>query len=98
MLQKGAVRAMPKCKSCGAKIKWITTFAGKKAPVNAETIWFFAGEGNELFVTDEGAVIYGFRTDGNLKKKGSRPGHISHLDNCPKTSTDRQISAQKGRD
>ena len=89
---------MARCRSCGAQIRWITTFAGKHTPVNAETIWFFPGEGSEeesrteRFVTEEGAVICGIRTEGNIKKQGSRAGYISHFATCPNADKHRKRS------
>ena len=72
---------MANCKSCGAEIKWIKTFSGKSMPVDAEKMYFYAGDGKELFVTENGAVIHGRRVD--LYDGAARVGYISHFATCP---------------
>ena len=61
------------CRSCGARIRWIRTTAGKAMPVNAEPIRFERGGGPETFVTPEGKVERGKRDP-----EGTLTGFISH--------------------
>ena len=81
---------MSRCRSCGKEIRWVETFSGKKMPVDAEKIYFYAGDGKELFVTDGGAVIHGTRTPGNVQDVGSRAGYISHFATCPNADQHRK--------
>ena len=72
---------MSKCKSCGKEIRWVKTFSGKTMPVDAEKVFFYAGDGKDIFVTTNGAVIHGTRVD---KYDGAaRVGFISHFATCP---------------
>lgn len=72
---------MSKCRSCGAEIIWIKTFSGKRMPVDAEKIPFYAGEGEELFVTAGGAVVHGTRA--GAEDEHTYTGYISHFATCP---------------
>ena len=72
---------MSKCRGCGAEILWIKTFSGKRMPVDAEKIPFYAGEGEELFVTAGGAVVHGTRAE--AKDEHTYSGYISHFATCP---------------
>ena len=72
---------MSRCKSCGAEILWIKTFSGKKMPVDAEKIHFYAGDGDELFVTAGGAVVRGSRAEEGAEH--THEGYISHFATCP---------------
>jgi hypothetical protein len=81
-------KTMSKCRSCGAEILWITTFSGKKMPVDAEKIHFYAGEGNELFVTDGGAVVHGTRAEEG--QEHTHIGYISHFATCPNADKHRR--------
>lgn len=71
---------MARCNSCGAGIRWITTFSGKKMPVDDHPIFFSEG-GSGLFVTDNGAVIHG--TECPKGQVNARVGYISHFVTCP---------------
>ncbi len=66
------------CRSCGARVRWIRTTAGKAMPVNAEPIRFERGGGPETFVTPEGKVERGKRDP-----EGTLTGYISHFATCP---------------
>jgi len=79
---------MSKCKSCGAEIRWIKTFSGKSMPVDAEPVNFYADGGKELFVTSNGAVVHGTRTDGT--QDHTHIGYISHFATCPNADTHRK--------
>ena len=66
------------CRSCGARIRWIKTVAGKAMPCNATPIRFERGGGPETFVTPEGKVERGKRDH-----EGELTGYISHFATCP---------------
>lgn len=68
------------CRSCGAPIKWVKTFSGKRMPVDVPGVNFVEG-GNALFVTDEGAAVHG--TMAEEPKESLRFGYVSHFATCP---------------
>ena len=79
---------MARCKSCGAEINWVTTFSGKKMPVDAQELWFAADGGKDVFVTSGGAVIHGTRVESG--RADGRIGHISHFATCPNANLHRR--------
>ena len=78
---------MPLCSSCMAQIKWIKTFGGKNMPVDPEQIYFQEG-GEEIFVTDGGAVIHGTRC--GKEQINARTWYISHFATCPNADMHRK--------
>ena len=80
---------MPICKSCGAKIKWIDTSAGKKMPVNAEQVKYWQRDGAKgKAVTLNGEVISCDFTGDISKPTGV--GYISHFSTCPNADAHRK--------
>ncbi len=74
---------MPKCKSCGAKIKYIRLQTGKTMPVNAGSLIPVRPGGSKsvCVVTPEGKVIMG-----DPVWKGhpeAVEGYVSHFATCP---------------
>ncbi len=77
---------MARCKSCGAEIDWVTMpKSGKKMPVDVPAVRFTAG-GNETFVTRDGEVVRGTRTDW----AGGQAGWIPHFATCPNADRHRR--------
>lgn len=73
---------MGQCRTCGARIMWIRTKAGKNMPVDPELVDYRkAAGGKERIVTPEGDVVAGER----CKAEGQPDGHgyISHFATCP---------------
>lgn len=73
------------CRSCGARIVWIKTAAGKSMPCNADLITFTRGGGPETFVTPEGKIERGKRD-----RNGALTGYISHFATCPNANRHRR--------
>lgn len=69
---------MPQCRSCGAKIDWITTIAGKKMPVDPDYLKYEEAKQGDVIVTDGGIV---YKVDHN-KNLPSVKGRISHFATC----------------
>lgn len=57
-------------------------------PVDAEKLFFYAGDGKDLFVTDGGAVIHGRRVP--FQDGAARSGYISHFATCPNADQHRR--------
>lgn len=66
---------MPKCKSCGAEILWVTTAAGKSTPVDEKTT-------RVAMLIEEG--------EGNFKIGEVAKGHVSHWVTCPTANEHRR--------
>lgn len=69
------------CRSCGARILWIKTKAGKNMPVDPTFVDYkkVAG-GNERIVTPEGDVVAAERCKSTESPDGY--GYISHFASC----------------
>jgi len=74
---------MPKCTSCGAKIIWIRTKAGKHMPCNPELVeYWLEKDGPNKIVTRNGEVVScAFEQMTLIEPTGT--GYISHWDTCP---------------
>lgn len=70
---------MSQCRSCGAKIDWITTFSGKKMPVDPEYIEYEEAEQGDVLVTDQGVT---HKVDHEKHQYSSIRGRISHFATC----------------
>lgn len=68
------------CRSCGARILWIRTKAGKNMPVDPIFVNYTHG-GKERIVTPEGDVVAGEICGLGVKPDGH--GYISHFATCP---------------
>ena len=57
-------------------------------PVDAEKQFFYAGDGNDLFVTSGGAVIHGRKVP--FQDGAARIGYILHFATCPNADQHRR--------
>ena len=72
---------MNTCRSCGAKIDWIETKAGKKMPIDPEQVEFDDAEPTDILVSELGNIV-------NKKNVSSDPHpnqkyYVSHFATCP---------------
>jgi hypothetical protein len=86
---------MPKCKSCGADIRFITLKSGKMMPVNTSPIMIEDKAGDTGIITEDGRVSIGRlqnvqSTNGHLMR-----GYITHFKTCPYASAFRRGEAGK---
>lgn len=76
---------MANCKSCGARIKFIKTPAGRYIPVDPDVIFWripdtSLGEtAEDTIVLDDGSVVKGII----CMKTGTYEGYVSHFATCP---------------
>ena len=78
-----------RCKSCGAEIFWIMMQTGKKMPVDATPMTYWAKkEGQEKIVTPNGEVI-SCELTGDLQNS-TGIGYISHFATCPDAKNHRR--------
>lgn len=71
---------MSTCRSCGAKLKWIKTKAGKNIPVDPEHVdWADADVGMTLVREEDGTVATKDTEDS--RKRGT--WYTSHFATCP---------------
>ena len=75
---------MPKCRSCGAEIKFIRMKYGKYNPVDPIKSTLKQDGGPERLVTETGDVITG--TFASLEDGANGEGYISHFATCPDTN------------
>ena len=94
-----ALRRRTLCKWCGKEIAFIKTVNGKSIPVDPEPVRFTAGDDNERYVTAEGEVKRGSRTDrrGLFGRKEEETGYISHFATCPYADEARRRKNKKER-
>ena len=82
------------CKSCGAKIVWITTTQGKQMPCNAEQVQYQENKrGSALIVTKDGDVVRGNIIDDkqtSLVPVVDGVGYVSHFATCPNAARHRR--------
>ena len=80
---------MSKCRSCGAKIIWIRTAAGKMMPCNPEKIHYRRYEGagtpEKILVTPDGNI-----TMGTPDPSSDLYGYVSHFATCPAAAAHRK--------
>ena len=67
-----------KCKHCGVPIKWLTTTAGKKIPVDADSRPYWV-KGKCRIVTPQGVVL-ACEYEGDGEADGY--GYVPHFSNC----------------
>ena len=80
---------MSRCKGCGAEILWIRMKSGKNMPCDPALIPFWwAPEGEETFITEEGETVRGTR-DGDPEEM-TGIGYIPHWATCPKRESFRK--------
>ena len=79
------------CRSCGAKILWIRTSAGKNMPVNPQIVHYRLPKpdekGTSKIVTLCGEVVSAIETDAENSEYG---GYISHFATCPNAKMHRK--------
>jgi len=68
------------CRSCGAKIKWIKTVAGKNMPVNPEPLSFADVDEGTVLVGEDGTAM---ASHGLLVDEDGMPWYESHFATCP---------------
>lgn len=68
---------LAKCRSCGARIKWIKTTKGKKMPVDPKPVSVYDLENDDILVFEDGEV----RQVGKCGRLDF--GYISHFSTCP---------------
>lgn len=75
---------MSTCRSCGAKIKWIKTTAGKNMPCDPELVTADDCDAGIVLVTEEGDVVK-ITSQTVLSGEGchSVEGYVSHFATCP---------------
>lgn len=79
---------MSKCRSCGAKIIWIITPAGKKMPCDPEPVYFKPAQDGELrLVTANGTIARGTKAE---KAEDALCGYVSHFATCPNADKHRR--------
>lgn len=69
------------CRACGAEICFIKTIAGKSVPVDAKSLYFLPGLGDELFILPDGTTQRGQKAD--EESNSTQIGFISHFATCP---------------
>lgn len=71
------------CRSCGKRILWVRTKAGKNMPCNPELVTYVSRYGaKDKIVTPNGEVLSGeVVSAGTLNSTGI--GYISHFATCP---------------
>ena len=70
-----------KCKSCGRRVLWIKTAAGKNMPVDPHFVNYRKVHGGkERIVLPNGEVVAGERCDA---QEADGYGYISHFATCP---------------
>lgn len=85
---------MPKCKSCGSEILWISTSVGHMMPVDPGIIRIIPQiKASVTIVTAEGVVVKGNKID--LEECFLIPdtivtGYISHFATCPNADQHRR--------
>lgn len=75
---------MSTCRGCGATIEWVRMKSGKAMPVDPEPV-FVEEEGSQVFVTDEGDTITGWRAWPQTPEEKARMtvAYIPHWSTCP---------------
>jgi len=83
-----------KCKSCGAKILWITTSNGRGMPVNADSLIPVrpGGTKSACVVTPDGNVVLGDPTWRGHPE--AVLGYVSHFATCPDAEKWRKDNAE----
>lgn len=73
---------MSTCRSCGAKIKWIKTAAGKNMPVDPEPVSLDDAEDGWTLINEQGEAI---RVEPNAYTQDNveQDWYISHFATCP---------------
>lgn len=77
---------MPKCRSCGAEIRWIRMQSGKSMPVDPKMLAARlpeADEKTEVLITEGGATIRGVVCDLDFLDDIQWPCFRPHWASCP---------------
>ena len=72
---------MARCRGCGAEIDWIRAHTGKNMPVDPEPVFVAVDDGDDVFITDDGEVIFGRRVTAN--DGSAEVAFVSHWATCP---------------
>lgn len=71
---------MPKCKVCGADIRWEYTADGKEMPVDAKMTYVRPGNGDTTILDDRGRIVKGERVV--YPAAHTVQGHVPHWGTC----------------
>jgi len=77
-------KTMAECRSCGAKIIFVTTKQGKYMPCDPELVTAEDCEPEDILVSDDGEVFRVSNTDQKTQ------GYVSHFATCPKADQHRR--------
>lgn len=81
--------SMGNCRSCGARILWIRTAAGRNMPVDPAPLGYRkVPGGRERIVTPDGDVITGEKCEAGETPDGY--GYMSHFATCPEAGRHRK--------
>ena len=69
-----------KCRYCNAEIGFIKMISGKTCPVDAASVYFIPGIGDDLFVLPDGTTRRGMRVE--EETNSSMIGFVSHFATC----------------
>lgn len=78
------------CKSCGAKVVWVMTEAGKKMPIDPDPSEF----GNIYFQKD-GTVLVLTKYSAEGQRRLGKDLFLSHFVTCPNASSHRKAKSPK---
>lgn len=81
---------MPKCKGCGAEVRWITTAKGKPMICESELVDINSLEPGERIVSLSGLVL----TRPLTYTGGSTRGYRPHWGRCPQASIFRKKTTE----
>lgn len=88
---------MPKCKGCGAEIRWLKLPSGKSMPVDPDPIPYWEDRhGSHKILTPNGEVITCTRTGEAGKETGV--GYVPHWATCPEEKQFRKKPATQRKE
>lgn len=81
------------CRTCGAKIVWIKTLAGKPMPCDAEGVLVVEeSEAREKYVLADGRVASARKAVPEDRNDSTRTiGYVSHFATCPQAAQHRKV-------
>ena len=69
-----------KCKFCNAPIRWLTTTAGKKMPVDADSRQYWRKDGGKSRIVTAQGEVFACEYDGEGQESGY--GYVPHWASC----------------
>lgn len=79
------IKSYTTCKGCGARIFYVKTMNGNRMPLNPDEITFTPAGGPDTFVTMDGKVERGKRS------QDGQTGYLSHFATCPMANRFRNV-------